>query len=362
MDDAIPNDCVMDYPEAEYLLEYDFPDACSTQLLMDPLNNSTSEMEHASDAGADDSEGEIFGCVLLAYKRQFKGQSSGSYIARWQISANSTASFIHKVWILAEEHLYREVVFIAKTDGTTCPAWGAEEKPIEEKFGKFVLFQSGRRHYTLDQVVESSSLLQSWRNKEITLLLHVYSLSVSNRTIWSSVKESLVDPSDRDRSGAATTQAVIELADELRTMHDSYLDAHGMAWSFWANSIHNGPAHLRETLKNHPPQHLAHLFRAKEGQHVNAILRELTVAHSLNNSYHEEVVALRQVFDVVESNIEHLSASMKMFKIRLEALELRDQVNESMISAMETTVKVQECKLGERLKAQVSDMEDVDHM
>ncbi|XP_021702798.1 uncharacterized protein LOC110676970 [Aedes aegypti] len=378
MNEGTETDSDADAPAAEYLDDFELPDAWSTQLPEDPLDKTLDELENSSasihsrenrqssisvdDEGSNHFEKDLFSCVLLAYKRQFKGQSSGSYIARWQVSAHSTTSFIRKVWNLAKEHLNREVIFDVKADGTTSPVWAENESPSEKEFGKFVLFQSGRRHYVLEKLTESSNLLQSWRNKEITVLLHVYSLSVSNRTVWSSVKENLIDPSERDRSGAATTQAVIGLADELRSVHGKHLDAHGMAWSFWANSILNGPAHLRESLKDHPPQHLAHLFRVKEGLHVNAIRRELTVAHSVNNSYHEEVVALRQVFDVVESNVECLNASLKMFKTRLEALELRDRLSDSMINAMETAVKVQEDDLGQELKSKIIDMEDMDHM
>nr|XP_029721445.1 uncharacterized protein LOC115262759 [Aedes albopictus] len=364
-------------PEAEYLIDSDMPDAWSTELPEDPLDDIFDDTEdqkedqnnRSSRSGSANHEVErlgdstdIFDCIFLAYKRQFKGQSSGAFIARWQISAPTIESFVCKLWNLAKNHLNREVTFTVQADGSTCPEWGANETPTEADFDKFVLFQSGRRHYSLDKLKEGSSLLQSWRDKEITLLLHVYSLSISNRTVWNSVKESLINPSERDRSGAATTQAVVELADELRSKHGDYLDAHGMAWSFWANSILNGPAHLRESLKDHPPQHLAHLFRDKEGKHVNAILRELTVAHSVNNSYHEEVVALRQIFDMCELNVRNLNNSMKMFKTRLEALELRDKLSDSMIDAMKSTVKVQEDQLGEKLKAQVIDLEDVDHM
>lgn len=71
---------------------------------------------------------------------------------------------------------------------------------------------------------------------------------------------------------------------------------------------------------------------------------------------------MRQVFDVVEANVENLNASLKMFKSRLEALELRDRLSDSMINAMQTAVKVQEDQLGQELKSKIVDMEDMDHM
>lgn len=71
---------------------------------------------------------------------------------------------------------------------------------------------------------------------------------------------------------------------------------------------------------------------------MDAIRRELNGAHSVNNSFHEEIKALRQVYDVVESGFESLGASMRLLKQGLEALEIRDKLSESLISAMETSV------------------------
>lgn len=135
-----------------------------------------------------------------------------------------------------------------------------------------------------------------------------------------------------------------------------------MAWSFWSNSILNSPAHLKEALKDQPPQHLAHLFRANVGPHINAIRRALRVVYSLNNSYHEEVLALREIFNVIVSNVETLTESLKTFTIRPEALELRDKVSQSTINAMETSVQVQEDQLGQQLSGQVTDTVDMNHM
>lgn len=323
----------------------------------DPLEGSSSSNHTGNKCDS------LFSCTLLVHKRQFKGQSSGSYVARWEISAGSKSEFVHKMWDLSKDFLAREVVFTTNSDGTTSPSWSPNEKPVENEFQKFVLLLSGRRNYTLDKLCEEkSNILQSWRGKEISLFLHIYSLSISSRAVWNSVKDALIDPAEKDRSGAAMTHAVFELADELRAAHSDNMDGHGMAWSFWANTILNAPAHLREAMKDYPPQHLAHLFRAKEGPRVGEIRRELNVAHSVNNSFHEEIVAIRQVYDVLESDFEHSRATMKMLKQRVEALEIRDKLSESLISAMETSVSVQEDQQGKTLSLEITDMDDIDHM
>ncbi|XP_055547434.1 uncharacterized protein LOC129731452 [Wyeomyia smithii] len=194
------------------------------------------------------------------------------------------------------------------------------------------------------------------------MFLHIYSLLLSSRAVWNSVKDMLIDPAEKDRSGAAMTQAVLDQSDELRTTHGDHLDGHGMAWSFWANSILNAPAHLREAMKNHPPQHLSHLFRAKEGPRITAIRRELNVAHGVNDSFHEKITALRQAFNVLESSFEHFSGTIKIVKQRLEALEIRDKLSETLISAMESSASVQEDQGGKALSMEITDAVDVDHI
>ncbi|XP_053691204.1 uncharacterized protein LOC128739731 [Sabethes cyaneus] len=323
------------------------------------LEELEDEIANSENLNRDD----LFFVTLLVYKRQFKGQSSGTYVARWELSAGSNTEFLHKVWNLSKGHLAREILFVPNVDGTSSPSWSSNEVPIESEFHKFVLFQSGRRNYTLDKLSnENNNLLQSWRDKEISLYLHIYSLSISSRAVWNSVKDVLIDPAEKDRSGAALTQAVFELSDNLRSTHGNHLEGHGMAWSFWANSILNAPAHLRETMKNYPPQHLSHLFRAKEGPRISAIKRELNVAHSVNNSFHEEITSLRQAFDVLDTSFEHLRGTMNIVKHRLEALEIRDKLSENLINAMESSTNVQEDQQGKTLSMEITDTEDVDHI
>lgn len=126
----------------------------------------------------------------------------------------------------------------------------------------------------------------------------MYSLSISCRAVWNSLKDVLIDPAKKDRSWEVITQASFELSDDLRVALCDHLDQHGMGWLFWANTILNALAHLRKAMENHPSQHLFHLFCAKEGPRYCAIRRELKVDHSVNDSFHEEITSLRRAFDV----------------------------------------------------------------
>ena len=176
-------------------------------------------------------------------------------------------------------HLLRELIFIQQDDGSTVPVWSEKDQPDEGNFRKFAIFyEKQNRQYTqLDKL--TANLLHHWRGKEIHVLLHVYSLSVSSRKIFSTVKEHLIDPSNRDKSGAASTQVVVELSRELRSNHGERWDAHEIVWTMWASAILSSPAHSRESMKRSaPPEHLQHLFKAKDGARIQHIKRGLVIA------------------------------------------------------------------------------------
>ncbi|XP_062559829.1 uncharacterized protein LOC134224486 [Armigeres subalbatus] len=191
----------------------------------------------------------LYRCRLLAFVRQFKGQSSGAHIAHWDVQAKSVNDFLRKVWILAKSHLLREVVFHQQEDGSTVPKWSDKEEPEESDFNKFAIFyeKQNRKYTMLDKI--TTNLLHSWRDKEIHVLLHVYSLSVSSRKIFTTVKQHLIDPSNRDKSGAASTQIVVELSRDLRREHGDRWDAHEIVWTMWASAILSSPAHSQGSMK-----------------------------------------------------------------------------------------------------------------
>lgn len=305
------------------------------------------------------SKNDLFACTLLVYKREFKGQTSGAYLARWELSANSRDELLTKVWNLASEFLHREIIFETNADGDSTPNWCSKEKPSMEDLNNFALFQSGRRYYKVENIQDSKhNLLQNWRDKEISLYLHIYSLSVSNRAIWNTVKESLIEPNERDRSGAASTLAVLGLTEELRKAHGGVLEAHGMAWTFWANAIQSAPAHKHSSMMQYPPESLAGLFKAKEGTRVNAIRRELETANNVNDSYHEDIVALRNAFDTLRAS---LNTNLNALDHRIELLEIRERTSSNLINAMKTSVVVHEGEIGKDLRNQITDCLDVDH-
>ncbi|XP_038117235.1 uncharacterized protein LOC6050122 [Culex quinquefasciatus] len=309
--------------------------------------------------GKHDTSEDLFMCTLAVYKREFKGQTSGAYIAHWEVSGNSSADFVTRVWGLSCAYLNREIVFETNPDGESTPRWSTKEKPTEEDFKQFALFLSGRRPYTIDNILDNKQhLLQSWRGKEVSLLLHVYSLSVSNRSQWIKVKDTLIDPIEHDRAGAATTQALQELTEKLRSDHGKFLKGHDMAWSFWANAIHSAPAHQRSTMMQYPPESLASLFSIQEGVRMNAVRHELEAASNVNESYHDDIVEVRKAFEAFKVT---LNRGLQTLDDRITRLETREHTSSSLINSMKTSVVVQEDAVGKNLNKKVSNCIDDQH-
>ncbi|XP_058456449.1 uncharacterized protein LOC131433858 [Malaya genurostris] len=304
----------------------------------------------------------LFGCWLLVAVRDFKGHSSGKEMGKWGVSGNNTEQFLHSCWLLSKQYLKREVIFTADESGVAMPSWSSRSVPQEDDFVRFALFNDKANHrcYTVDKV--TASLLQNWRSKEVHLLLHVYSLSVNNKSVFKTVCEILLQPEDRDKAGAVTNKALAVLAQKLRDIHSDSWQANNIAWMMWANTICcSAPHRQEELLLEAPPVHLIKLFSVKELPRLKSIRRSFAVAHSVNIGYHDEIVSLREAFEDLDITVQNLLVKMQLVKRCLESLEQRNRTGESFISAAEEAVQVQESELGVSLAGRVRDMDDIDH-
>lgn len=304
----------------------------------------------------------LFGCWLLVSVRDFKGHSSGKDIGKWGVSGNNPEDFIHNCWKLSEKYLKREVVFIANESGLATPSWSSRSLPEEVDFVRFALLKdkSNHRCYTIDKV--TPTLLQNWRNKEIQLLLHVYSLSVNSKGVFKTVRDTLLEPEERDKAGAASNKSLSELVQKLRHIHGTAWQANDISWMMWANAILTSEANQQDILMQEaPPAHLAKLFATKEQPRLRAIRRSYAVAHNVNSGYHDEIIAIREAFDDLEKSTQNMMCIMKLLKRRIESLEHRDVIGESFISAAEDALNVEETVFGASLASSVGVMDEIDH-
>lgn len=291
------------------------------------------------------------------YRRRFVGETSGGLVATRQISGNTVNEILTGIWETSKTVLCREVIFI-ENNGVQVPTW-ADEEPVFEDMTKFIVLQdqSQKKRVNIEKV--NSKLLASWRSKQIRIHVHVYSTSISCKSLWEVVEKQLVRHQNADRSGAPNTQALTSLAEELRRKHDHHFQAQSSAWRLWANYIHAGPAHERDhRMSQMPPQHLLKFFRSvpiSEAVKLESVRSGLTVANTINQGFVSALEAL-------EEDAEQLLFMAQRLKNRVVDLRTRTSVNSSLVDAMSSAVRPEENEFSRIISGNVSDMLDVDHM
>ncbi|KXJ73763.1 hypothetical protein RP20_CCG014797 [Aedes albopictus] len=291
------------------------------------------------------------------YRRKFVGETSGALIATRKILGNTVNDILTGIWEASKSVLCREVVFI-ENNGVQVPTW-ADEEPVFEDMNKFIVLQdqSQKKRVNIDKV--KSKLLASWRSKEIRVHVHVYSTSVSCKSLWEAVEKQLVRHQNSDRSGAPSNQAVTLLAEELRRKHINQFQGQSSAWRLWANYIHAGPAHERERRTfEMPPQHLLKFFRSvpiSKAVTLESVRSGLSVANTINQGFSSELEAL-------EEDADQLLCLAQRLKNRIANMRARTALNSSLVGAMSSAVRPEENEFSRVIAENVSDMLDVDHM
>ncbi|XP_039439012.1 uncharacterized protein LOC120420127 [Culex pipiens pallens] len=304
-----------------------------------------------------------YGLWVLISIRDFKGHSSGKEIGKWGVAGEDVQTFLHNSWELCKQYLKQEVVFSTEQQGGEArPAWLGSD-PQESDFGKFVLFndKSNRRLYAPEKLTEN--ILQHWRKKEIHVLLHQYSLSVSSKAVFKTVKEALLDPAEKDKSGAAAIRAEEDVVKKLREVHGDKWRAHDIAWKMWATYITAGEPHQHsQMLLEPPPANIVQLFAAKESAVVRNIQRNFSMAHNVQAGYPNEIATLRQAANILKEGIQTITSQFQILDRSIEALEARSSCTGSFIDAAEDAVRVEETDFSNTLAEHVGTQNDNEHM
>lgn len=301
---------------------------------------------------------QIFSFNGVFYKREFVGQTSGPKVAECEISGNSVKDILDEVWNEARNHVNREILISPSNESS----WSETVSPSREDIGKFVSFQepNGRKLTQSNQV--TTQWLQKQRDKPVNILIHVYGMTISNKSIWTKVKKVLIDPELRDRAGADANQALVQLADSLKEIHGNSLTALDGVWRLWANAIQSAPAHSRENLMQElPPVHLIQMFRRVpigEAEVLRNTTNGLNVARNVNSALRDDIVALQTAFANFRRDIVR---EFDLFGLRLENLARVASNQDSLIDSMRQSIQPQENEISMQESAEVDDMEDIDH-
>lgn len=300
--------------------------------------------------------------------RDFRGQVSGSTKCSFTVNCNSIDDFKHQLWLKIGDKVKREVVF-----NDADPQWHENISPIEEDMVRFVLFydSKSKRSVTLDKV--NTITLSHWRSKEIWLYIHVYSMSVSNLTLWKKVQKVLIEPLHRDRAGASAISELNVLVGQLKDAHRFHYQSSHINWIMWANRIQASEPHLREKMiHSPPPADMLHLFaiaKTAAEDKISAIRQNLCVAENVNEGASTSIVRIRSLFDGVRELQKTIVQLQKEQETKIELLEhelatfeTQTSTTRSLLNSMVEASPIIESDFGRQIFQQIQDQEDVDHM
>jgi hypothetical protein len=291
------------------------------------------------------------------FKRNFIGHLSGDRVDESIIEGDIVQEISDKIWDISEQYISKEV----EINGEDIQ-WSINEHPARNEIDKFVLLQDKkmRRNYCPSKL--TLEILRHFRDKEINVLIHTYSRSISAKGVWNKVKKNLIDPENRDRAGASNTQSLKQLADNLMEIHGHHLAGLEISWMIWANAIQSSSAHLQcDMTRELPPSHIIHLFRCvptSEASRLSALQHGVTIAESVNQAYGNDIAAIRNFCNNLRKMV--IDAFDDIDR-RLEGMESRNNSNGNLLSAVGTASRPVESEFSVNIASMITDQEDVDH-
>lgn len=310
----------------------------------------------------------LYSIELQVQTREFKGQVSGLMKLALALNCNSVDDFKHQLWLKINDKLKREVVF-----NDADAQWHEKISPSEEDMDRFVLFydSKSKRSVALNKI--NTITLNHWRSKEIWLYIHVYSMSISNLSLWKKVQKALIEPLNRDRAGASTICEMNVLASQLKETHRLQYQSSHINWIMWANRIQASEPHLRDQMiQKPPPADMLHLFaiaKTTADDRMAGIRQNLCVAENVNEGTSTGLARIRTLVDGVrelQKTIVQLQkeqdTKLELLEHEIAAFEIQTSTTRSLLNSMERAMPVTETDFGRRVFQQIQDQEDVDHI
>lgn len=211
----------------------------------------------------------------------------------------------------------------------------------------------------------TASVLQNWKNAEISLFVHIYSTSISSQQLFKRLKKELIDPANVDRAGASSILEVNRLVELLKETHKYNYTGADIHWVMWANQIHGSDAHRRDAMVNEPPPgRLIELFSAVR-EHPDAVLQRsrhnisvgATVAESLGVGIRDCLVTL----DRFQNLIEQVSLVGAELKQKLTLLDSNTATSQRILDAVNDSLHVTESGFSEEVFGRITNQDDIDH-
>lgn len=306
----------------------------------------------------------LFSIKVSATVKTFTSQKSDYFLNAnepWELEVSTVAEFKQALWPKVRPHLKREIIFVDKN-----PTWSDKECPEEEDLDKFISIFDTKSRKTIELSQVSMSDLGKWSDERIlTANICEYSTAVNSKAAWTSVEKKLIQPAERDKSGAAAEAEIGKLVDLLKSTHRYHYTAAYICWRQWADYLTKQPAHLREGLiSKPPPSHLIHLF-AHAYSDADALISEirtnLNIGEGINEGLSQDLAKFRKCFDVVKKFAVELSHAVDAMDERLIALEQKSEINRENLSRFQEAVGPEENAFGIQMYSKIGVQDDVDH-
>lgn len=298
-----------------------------------------------------------FSIVCFFQRKEFIGQKSLSCDEESVISGDTVIEVLDAIWDKASSMVKREV--IVKNEDIE---WSDDAVPTRENIGNFIILQDrvARKAYLIDQI--TTTLLARLRNKHVNIMVHVYGRQICNKSIHGKFSAKLLQPEQRDRANADSTQSLMAMVEVLKQKHKGIFAANVSIWQMWANAIQSAPPHLQEgMIDSAPPAHLIHMFiRAStmESEIRENVQRGLQVADNLNDSYAGHLAKIREDFDKIRQDV---NRGFEFMDARLRSFEEVVISNIRLVNAMTSAITPQPNAVSLEEERQVTDLEDMDH-
>lgn len=298
-----------------------------------------------------------FSIVCFFQRKEFVGQKSLSCDEEAFVSGENVNEILDAIWDKAKSMVKREV--IVKDEEIE---WSENAVPTRDDIGNFIIFQDrvARKAYSTDQI--TTTLLARLRNKQVNIMVHVYGRQICNKSVHGKFTAKLLQPEQRDRANADSTQSLMAMVELLKSKHEDVYAANVSVWQMWANAIQSAPPHLQEEMVDKaPPSHLIHMFiraSTSESEIRENCQRGLLVADNLNDTYSGHVTKIREDFDKIRHDV---SRAFEFMNARLTAFEEVVKSNSRLVIAMNAAVTPQPSAVSMAEERNITDMEDMDH-
>lgn len=289
-----------------------------------------------------------------------------------EIGANDVCDLVSNIWkvIIESGCLEREVI----VEGENV-AWSADIPNSEQnQIDKFVqIFDiKGKRNYSPTSI--SSDLLAHLRNKEVHVIVFIYSRNVATNATFNILKKNLLDPAIKDRSAAVANQLIDEIIEKLQNAHSHHLTTpQPIGWRIWATFIASKPSHSHEQLiLDTPPDHVVVLFRSiatREAEILTNAQQGLRIARNVNGiqraslrGIRERVEQLKSVMDSLQKIADSCQREITSLVTHIDYLEQQSEREDSLLVDINSAIRTHESAFSIDAANMVTDCEDVDHM